>query len=160
MSIGTLIRVPDMVREISPDNTRDSIERQTTSPEEQLRQKMLERSFGRELYFREPTAYYADTDHFNSILSSGYMLSTSESEWGPSQPETLKTPSTIWDSAKLIELLEKPLGSPIELTLEEANEIVRLAAGRRPDLPPGKDYQKEVRELLGHSIADRIEKAE
>ena len=118
MGIGTLIRVPDMVREISPDNTRDSIERPSAFPEEQLRQQMLERRFGRELYFREPNTYYADTGHFNSILSSDYMFSTSVSEWGPNQPEPHKTPSTIWDSAKLIELLEKPLGSPIELTLE------------------------------------------
>jgi hypothetical protein len=53
-----------------------------------------------------------------------------------------------------------PIGSPIELTLEEADEVVRLAAGRRPDLLAGKDYEREVREILGHSLLDRIEKAE
>jgi hypothetical protein len=32
---------------------------------------------------------------------------------------------------------------------------VRLAAGRRPDLMPGKDYVEDVRSLLGHSILER-----
>ena len=41
---------------------------------------------------------------------------------------------TIWDTPELKGLLDQPLGAPIELSFEEADEIVRLAAGRRPDL--------------------------
>lgn len=43
----------------------------------------------------------------------------------------------IWDTPKLQQMLEQPVGSPVELTEEEAAEIVRLAFGRRPDLEPG-----------------------
>jgi len=52
---------------------------------------------------------------------------------------------TIWNTPKLQALLAAPLGSPVELTQEEAKEIVRLAFGRRPDLPAGKKFVEEVR---------------
>ena len=50
----------------------------------------------------------------------------------------------IWGTSKLVELLKQPMGSPIELTREEALQIIRLAAGRRPDLPSGADYIAKV----------------
>jgi len=62
---------------------------------------------------------------------------------------------TVWDSPRLQHLLAQPLGSPVDLTDEEAEEIVRLAAGRRPDLRPGRDYVRYIRTLLGHSIVGR-----
>jgi hypothetical protein len=67
---------------------------------------------------------------------------------------------TVWDTPKLKKLLEAPLGSPIELTMEEAAEIVRLAGGRRPDLPSGKEFVSEVREVLGHSLMERLKKTD
>lgn len=159
MSIGTLVRVPVLVRKELPDQTLDTVEKEITSAEERLQQQMLECKFGQKLYFRKHNAYYADIDNFDGVLL-GQKSGTSEPNWGTILPEIDKTTITIWDSAKLIELLSMPIGSPIELTSEEADEIVRLAAGRRPDLPAGKDYEKEVRELLGHSLLDRLEKAE
>ncbi len=67
--------------------------------------------------------------------------------------------ANIWESDKLRKLLEEPIGSPISLTREEAREIVLLAAGRRPDLPAGKAYVRETREVLGHALMKRVEKA-
>jgi len=69
--------------------------------------------------------------------------------------EIARRVSTIWDSSRLRDLLAAPLGAPVELTDEEAEEIVRLAAGRRPDLTPGREYVAYVRTLLGHSILHR-----
>lgn len=158
MSTGTLVRVPLAGKEL-PDQTMDSAERDITSDEEQLQQQMLKCMFGPELYFRKHNAYYANIDHFDSVLL-GYTSGTSTPNWGTVLTEISKTVRTIWDSAKFTELLSMPIGSPIELTLEEADEIVRLAAGRRPDLLAGADYEREVRELLGHSLLDRLEKAE
>ncbi|MBI2907924.1 MAG: hypothetical protein HYX92_09740 [Chloroflexi bacterium] len=46
----------------------------------------------------------------------------------------VKDTRTVWDTPKLRKLVAQPLGAPIELTREQADEIVRLAFGRRPDL--------------------------
>ncbi len=75
------------------------------------------------------------------------------------QEPIYKQSQNVWDSDKIIELLEQPIGSPISLTSDEAREIVRLAAGRRPDLPSGKVFVDEVRDILGHSVAERVKKA-
>ena len=80
--------------------------------------------------------------------------------WDEILDESIKEVKTIWDTANLQALLNAPLGSPIELTREEASEIVRLAFGRRPDLPTGKALVEEVRELLGHSLIERLKDAE
>jgi hypothetical protein len=66
---------------------------------------------------------------------------------------------SIWDTEKFKLLLSQPLGSPVELTRDEAEEIIRLAAGRKPDLPSGKIATREIREQLGHSIADRLKRS-
>ena len=158
MSTGSLVKSSGLARKELIDQTRDSVEREPTSVEEQLQREMLEHVFGPELYFTKHDAYYADIHHFSSIVGA-YASGTSQSNWG-AIPRWAGESKTIWDSAKFTELLSMPIGSPVELTFEEADEIVRLAAGRRPDLPSGKEYQKEVRELLGHSLLDRVEKAE
>ena len=64
----------------------------------------------------------------------------------------------IWNTDKFKYLVQEDIGSPIELTREEADEIVRLAYGSRPDLPPGNVVVGEVREILGHSLIERIDK--
>jgi len=158
MGTGTLVKSPGLTRQEVFNNTVDSTHREATSTEEQLQQQMLDNLFGQEVYFRGRDTYYADINHYK-YASRGYSSGTSQSDWG-GVPISTSEPATIWDSAKFIELLSMPIGSPVELTFEEADEIVRLAAGRRPDLPSGKEYEKEVRELLGHSLIDRIEKAE
>ena len=68
----------------------------------------------------------------------------------------MTTIPNVWDTPKLKKLLVEPMGAPIELTMEEANEVARLAFGRRPDLPSGKEFVKEVRGLLGHSLMERL----
>lgn len=61
-------------------------------------------------------------------------------------PEQASSPQEqVGDSSRLKHMLAQPLGAPIELTDEEAEEIVRLAAGSRPDLTPGKEYVEDVR---------------
>jgi len=80
---------------------------------------------------------------------------TASIDWDSLLREIASPVTTVWDSPRLRNLLAQPLGAPVELTDEEAEEIVRLAAGRRPDLTPGKDYVEDVRTLLGHSILER-----
>ncbi len=62
----------------------------------------------------------------------------------------------IWQTGKMRALLAQPIGSPVELTREEALKIVQQAAGRRPDLEPGKAFVEKTRELLGHSLIERL----
>jgi hypothetical protein len=55
--------------------------------------------------------------------------------------DDIKENISIWDTPKFKRLLSQPIGSPIDLTKEEADEIIRLAAGRRPDLPSGSELK-------------------
>ncbi len=64
--------------------------------------------------------------------------------------------TSVWGTAKLQQLLQEPMGSPVVLTQDEALEVVRLAFGRRPDLPRSEDFVRDVRELLGHSVMERL----
>jgi len=157
MSIGTLVRAPGLVKDQSPDNTIDCISRETSSPEEQMHEQLLESKLGPELFFRMRDAYFADVAYFSSMFCKD-MSGTSLGGWGTIQPEIPRTVSNVWDSPKFRKLVAEPVGAPVELTMEEADEIVRLAFGRRPDLPTGKELVKEVRELLGHSLIERLKK--
>lgn len=74
--------------------------------------------------------------------------------------EVLAKPvASIWDTEKFREILSQPLGSPVELTVDEAKEIIRLAFGHRPDLPTSGELVRQVRELLGHSIFERLDRS-
>jgi hypothetical protein len=69
-----------------------------------------------------------------------------------------KTFKRIKDSriqAKLDGILSEPLGTPIQLTREEAIAIVEAGIGGRPDLPPGAEYVKEVARLMWGDLASR-----
>jgi hypothetical protein len=57
--------------------------------------------------------------------------------------------------AKLQRILLEPLGTPIELTREEAIAIVDAGIGERPDLPEGREYVKEVSKLMWGDLASR-----
>lgn len=159
MGIGTLIQTHRLAKEPSPDKTLDSRSEEILSPEEQTRRQMMEHRFGPELFYRAGNTYFADATHFDSI-SRGYAAGTSARDWGTAQSGVPKMVLNVWDSPKLQKFLAEPIGAPIELTIEEADEIVRLAAGRRPDLPTGKAFVKEVRELLGHSLMERLKKTD
>ncbi len=162
MSTGTLIPTPSLVKEQSHDKTVDCVPKgESASPEEQFREQLLESTFGPELFLSTRNAYLADSAYLDSMFRKRYASGTSFGDWGTtSQAEIAGTASNVWDSPKLRKLVAEPIGTPIELTIEEADEIVRLAFGRRPDLPTGKDWTKEVRELLGHSMIERIKKME
>ncbi|MFQ5880469.1 MAG: chorismate synthase, partial [Dehalococcoidia bacterium] len=58
-----------------------------------------------------------------------------------------KKVESIWDSPRLQEMLRQPLGSPVNLTREEAIAIAREAFGKRPDLPPGDEYVRRLRPM-------------
>lgn len=52
--------------------------------------------------------------------------------------------SSVSRPAKMKAMLDEPVGSPVSLTRKEAIEIARAAFGKRPDLPPGKEYVKQL----------------
>ena len=159
MSTGTLVQVAGLAKEQSPNKTLDSVSREISSPEEQMRERLLESRFGPELFFRAGNAYFANAAYFGSMFHR-YKSGTSVGEWDVVQRETPRAVFGVWDSPKLRKLVAEPMGTPIDLTMEEAEQIVRLAFGRRPDLPAGKDLVKEVRELLGHSLIERLRKTD
>lgn len=159
MSTGTLVRAAGLTKEQSPDKTLDSISREISSPEEQMREQLLESRFGPELFFKTSDAYFAAVAYFSSMFRR-YESGTAVSDWDTVQTEIPKTIFNVWDSPKFRKLVAEPVGAPIDLTMEEADDIVRLAFGRRPDLPAGKELVKEVRELLGHSLIERLKKTD
>ena len=53
----------------------------------------------------------------------------------PSEPSSTQTPPTIWDDEYLGMQAEQPLGSPVELTEEETDRVVRASFGVEPERP-------------------------
>jgi hypothetical protein len=49
--------------------------------------------------------------------------------------------------AKLQKILSEPVGTPIQLTREEAIAIVEAGRGGRPDLPEGDEYVRKVAKI-------------
>jgi len=154
MTTGTLIR-PSRIEIARISNiTTDCNNEELKSSEEQERNELLKREYGSEFVFTESN-YYGDVDDLYSIdteSTSGRLRSGLVKV----QETIRKQESNVWNSDKLMKLLDEPLGSPISLTREEAKEIIRLAAGRRPDLPTGKEFVREVREILGHSLRKEL----
>jgi len=158
MVTGTLVRTPELIREAWPDKTAD-VSTEIPTSEEEFGQQLLRDGIEPGLYYRAHDALFADTTYFGRISKSN-ELTTSGSDWDTTPSGIPSTVYTVWDTPKLQKLLTDPVGAPIELTLEEADEIVRIAAGRRPDLPPGKEVTKEIREVLGHSLMQRLKKVD
>lgn len=158
MTTGTLIRRQGIDAKVSSDVTEGCIAEENGAPEEQMRKELLEQEFGDEVFFKEHDAYIASGTHF-SYIARAQAASTSATDWELAKVQVHELAFNIWHTPKLKRLLNEPLGTPISLTMEEADEIVRLAAGRRPDLPAGKELVKEVRALLGHSLMERLKKA-
>jgi hypothetical protein len=52
-------------------------------------------------------------------------------------------------------MLEEPLGAPVSLTDEEADAIAKEAFGKRPDLPPGEEYVRQVRNVWAGLLKKR-----
>jgi hypothetical protein len=49
------------------------------------------------------------------------------------------------EDPQILEILQQPVGTPVNLTREQALAIVRAGIGGRPDLPSGKEYVRRVR---------------
>lgn len=66
---------------------------------------------------------------------------------------------TIWDKSNIKAMLEEPVGNPVYLSREEAEEIASLAFGSNPSLPRGEDYVRQVRSIFGKSLMRKIKRA-
>jgi hypothetical protein len=157
MTTGTLIR-PSKIGVIrTSDVTAGCNEEELESREEGKRNEFLRRRDTLELVNTEPY-YYSDANDLD-LENTGAETGRMAASLGQAKETLHKQASNIWDSDKLVKLLDEPIGSPVSLTIDEAREIISLAAGRRPDLPSGKELVRGVREVLGHSIAERVKKA-
>lgn len=158
MTTGTLLRRQGIDKKVSGDITEGCVSGEIQPPEAQIRKELLEQDLGPEIFYKEEDAYFASGTHF-VYMGRGLAANTSATDWDIAKVQVHELAFNIWDTPKLKSLLNEPLGTAISLTMEEADEIVQLAAGRRPDLPAGKEFTREVRELLGHSLMERLKKA-
>jgi hypothetical protein len=62
--------------------------------------------------------------------------------------------SELIDDPEILEVLREPLGSPVNLTREQAIAVVQAGIGGRPDLPTGAEYVRRVRRLWGVKARD------
>lgn len=111
----------------------------------------------------EPLEYGMPPAHIVSAAERvvhDYLSRHKMTNWREIVDETVQRGKTVWDADKLQSMLMQPVGMPVDLTREEAEEIVRLAFGRRPDLESGKSFVESVREILGHSLLERLKDAE
>ena len=74
--------------------------------------------------------------------------------------DSADTPQTIWSTDHIQQLLAKPTGSSIDLSLEEAREILRTAFGAIPDLPQDDDFRIDIADALGHAIMDDVRRSD
>lgn len=158
MTTGTLTHMRGIDGELSTNKTVGCVCRETEPAEEQIRKELLEVEYGPEVFYEEEYAYFANPIHFQ-YMAGGMAGHTSRADWKRASAWAQELALNVWDTPRLKRLLDAPLGAPISLTMEEADEIVRLAAGRRPDLPAGEKFTRDVRELLGHSLMGRLKKA-
>ncbi len=84
-------------------------------------------------------------------MAAGYA------EEEPTREET--EPKGIWGKPSIRVMLRQSVGEPIVLTKEEAREIARTAFGSNPDLPPGEEFVRRIRPLIGRSILRKIKRA-
>ncbi len=152
MSTGTLTEIRKLTAQ-----TSTSVLEMPDSPEipffdTPVRHRMRLDDFGEPFLFNIYGPHFVVQTRARNISTRRPVLL----DWDEIVTEPTQEGKTIWDTANLQALLSAPLGSPVELTREEADEVVRLAFGRRPDLRPGKEFVEEIRELLGHSIIERM----
>lgn len=155
MTTVTLIRPSRIVETRISDVTAGCNEEEPESQEEKsdyLREQHGLKSVNTGLY-------YYDGVNDSDLIDTESALGRLVANLGKEQELIYNQNKNVWDNDKLMKLLEQPIGSPISLTSDEAKEIIRLAAGRRPDLPSGKVLVNEVREILGHSLLERVKKA-
>ena len=65
-----------------------------------------------------------------------------------SKPKPIPLSERI-DDPEILEALSQPVGSPIDLTPEQALVVLKAGVGSRPDLPPGDEFVKELRKTVG-----------
>lgn len=158
MSNVTLVETQDLVENRANDYyTRDSVVRDVVSPQARLKQTLLEHKLGPLVIYHSDDIYFPETANVSSNARKTYETAF---DYWVAQLNSPKIVKSIWDTDKFKMMLSQPLGTPVEMTRDEAEEIIRLAAGRKPELPSGKTFVREIREQLGHSISKRLEKSE
>jgi len=157
MTSGTLTLVSQPAKEASHDKTLDCDSSEIRSSEDRIQSQLLEQDYMPGQFISIGDMHFGDANDIASDLNS-HLPGSPLYDWNIQQSEVHRPIVNVWDTPKMKSLLAEPLGTPVALTKEEAIEIVRLAAGRRPDLPAGEDVVKEVRELLGHSLMERLKR--
>ena len=71
------------------------------------------------------------------------------------EPKRPHRKGSIWDRPSIKKMLEEPVGTPVSLTEEEADAIMEEAFGKRPDLPPGEEYVRQVRSVWAGLLKKR-----
>ena len=66
----------------------------------------------------------------------------------------------IWSTDHIQRLLAEPVGSPVELSRDEARAILRASFDTIHDLPKGAEFHQEIRESLGHGAIDRVNRSD
>jgi hypothetical protein len=168
MSTGTLTGIHRTTVQTGTSMLATPDDADTPFLETPVRHRMLVDNSGDPFLFRTHGSYVAGKAFARAVGVKGTVVltraaavkGTAGMNWDQILAKAIEEVKTIWDTPNLQGLLEAPLGAPVELTREEADEIVRLAFGRRPDLRPGKELVEEVRELLGHSLIDRLKEIE
>lgn len=61
-------------------------------------------------------------------------------------PPEVREEEQIGPTSEIRTMLEQPLGTSVHLTREQAAAIVDAGIGGRPDLPPGTQYVRQIRE--------------
>lgn len=156
MSTGTLTEIHRTTAQTSTSMLATGDDAERPSTDTPVMHRMRVDDFGEPFLFSVYGAYVAG----QALVRNIGTKTTAALNWDEIVPESIGEVKSIWETPTLQALLNAPLGSPIELTREEADEIVRLAFGRRPDLPSGKEFIEEVRELLGHSLIERLKDVE
>ena len=67
----------------------------------------------------------------------------------PAKPKKPIPLSELIDDPEILEVLRQPVGSPVNLTREQALKVLRAGMGGRPDLPTGAEYVRQVRKKWG-----------
>ena len=167
MSGGTITTISGIKEKTGTVTATKADEYKEKEKDTAVFKKILVDDFGEQFLFGGVDSFISEQKSTGSksitrtVPKNWEDLSTQVMEEGEGEEEEKEEEiKSIWDSSKLKNLMEENIGSPIELTREEADEVVRLAYGSRPDLPPGRVVVGEVREILGQSLIERIEKEE
>lgn len=95
-----------------------------------------------------PFGISLETDSSSLIWDIGLLFSSEQTK----APIKIPKKAQIWETPEVKRMLAQPFGAPVNLTKEQAVEIVKSSFGSRPDLPDGREYVRDIRLAFGESI--------